>query len=291
MSGDKNDTQQGISRRYSSIGFTVLAAIFFVLLLGVASIVAGIIFADDMKEFRREGYCWANAAAQLFLSAMILLLLLKNGIFNKREYDSKLIGKGLFIGLVGVGYALFQFGINLVGNFAYVQVPDLTYFLSNIFIAFTTGLFEEMLVRGFAYNNFRRCFGSSLEGMKKSAIWSSLLFGAVHVVNLSGFDLASILTTLSQMIYASIIGMFFCIVYIQSKSMWTVIIIHALIDGSTFVLNSMLSVEAFQASGQEVSGAGQLLLFSFVLPLLTMLPFIIAIIVKWKKTFLKGQED
>lgn len=291
MSGDTKEKRQDNAKRYSSIGFTVFVTVFFVLLLGVVDVLAKKVFAEDIKAFRQEGYCWVNAAAQMLLTAMILFLIRKCGIFNKQEYDGKRIGRGLFIGLVGVGYALFQFGVNFLGNASYIRFPDITYFMSTVFIAFTTGLFEEFLVRGFAYNNFKRHFGDSPDGMKKSVIWSSVLFGSIHIINLRGFDFASIVTVLSQLIYAGIIGMFFCIVYIQSKSMWTVVITHALIDGSSFVLLSMLSVEAFQTSGEEVSGVGQILLFSFMIPLLAMLPFVIAIIVKWKKVFIEERED
>lgn len=286
----ENERQKAFTKKYSSIWFTVLLTIVFFLLLGVVSISTGIIFAEDIQQFQRESYCWANASAQLILSLMVMLMMQKIGIFDKREYAGRPIGKGLFVGFVGVVYALFQFMLNFIGNFAYARIPDLTYFMSNIFAAFTTGLFEETLVRGFTYNNFKRHFGNSPEGMKKSIIWSSVLFGAIHIVNLGGFDLASILTVLSQVIYASILGMFFALVYVQSKSMWTVVIIHAMIDASTFVLNSILSTEAFQTSGGEVPGVGQIILISFVLPLVVMLPFVIAVIMKWKKYFSKDRE-
>lgn len=279
----ENETQKTFTTRYGSIYFTILVTIVFFLLLGVVSIATGIIFADDLRQFRREGYCWANGLAQLILSIMVMLLMQKLGIFDRREYAGNPIGKGLFVGLVGMVYALFTFIVNFAGNFAYAQIPDLTYFLSNIFVAFTTGLFEETLVRGFAYNNFRRHWGNSLEDVKKSILWSSVLFGVMHIFNLGGFDLASVLTVLAQVIYASILGMYFALVYTKSKSMWTVVIIHAMIDGATFVLNSLLSPEAFQTTGGEVSGVGQTVILSFVLPLIVTLPFVIAVIIKWKK--------
>lgn len=268
-----------------SIWFTVLVTIVFFLLLGAVSISTGIIFADDMKQYRLEPYIWINATAQFILSVMIILVSWKIGIFNKQEYAGKPIGRGLFIGLVGVIFALFQFGANFIGNIAYIKVPDITYFLAGVFIAFTTGLYEETLVRGFVYNNFKRHFGNSLEDMKKAIIWSSVLFGVIHVVNLKGFDLTSILTVLAQIIYAAIIGMYLALVYTKSKSMWTVVIIHSMIDGSIFILYSMLSTEAFLPAGGEeaAAGPGEIVLKSFILPLVFMIPFVIAIVVKWRK--------
>lgn len=281
----EKEGQKALTKKCSSIWFTVLVTIIFFLLFGVVSVLTNIIFSEDIMQFQREGYCWANAAAQLFLSVMIMFIMQKIGIFDKQEYECRRIGRGLFIGLVGMIYALCQFVLNLIANSAYVRIPDLSYFMSNIFAAFTTGLFEETLVRGFTYNNFKRHFGSFAEGVKKSILCSSVLFGTIHIINLGGFDLASVLTVLSQVIYAGIIGMFFALVYVQSKSMWTVIIIHALIDGATFVFHSILTTEAFVAVGGETYGVGQIVLTSFVLPLAVMLPFVIAVIMKWKKYF------
>lgn len=276
--------KQTVNRNVSTaIWFTILITLIFFLSLGIVSIWAGILFADDLKQYRFERYYWVNAAAQFILSGMIVLVSWKIGIFDRQEYAGKPIGRGLFIGLVGVVYALFQLGVNLIGNIAYIQIPSFSYLLSGIFGAFTTGLYEEVLVRGFVYNNFKRHFGNSLENIKKSIIWSSILFGAMHVVNLKGYDLASILTTLAQMIYAAILGMYFALVYMKSKSMWAVVIIHAMIDGSTFVVPSMLSADAFVQTGGQLPSTGQIVLLSFVLPLAFMLPFVIAIIVKWRK--------
>lgn len=266
-----------------AVWFTVLMTIAFFLLFAAASVAVGVIFADDLSRHNMEGYCWANASAQLLLSLMVMLTMGKIGIFDKREYAGAPIGKGMYVGLVGVVYALCSFFLNVAGNFAYIRIPALTYFLSTIFGAFTTGLFEEVLVRGFAYNNFRRHWGNSLESVKKSIICSSVLFGAVHVINLKGFDLASVLTVLSQIIYASVIGIYFALVYTKSKSMWTVVIIHAMIDGAAFVMNSLLSVEVYQVTGGgEAPGVGQIVLLSFFLPLVVVVPFAIADMIKWK---------
>lgn len=282
---DKMNNRKNFKKMTDSIWFTVLVTMIFFFLLGAVSISTGIIFSEDMKQYRLEPYIWTNAAAQLILSAMIIFVSQKTGIFNKQEWAGGLIGKGLFIGLVGVIFALFQFGANFIGNLSYIQVPDFTYFLGGVFIAFTTGLYEEVLVRGFVYNNFKRHFGDSLEDMKKAIIWSSVFFGVIHVVNLKGFDLTSLLTTLAQIIYAAIIGMYLALVYTKSKSMWTVIMIHSMIDGAIFILYSMLSTEAFQQAGGEeaAAGLGEIVLKSFVLPLVFMIPFVIAIVVKWRK--------
>lgn len=262
---------------------TVFIAVIFFMLLGVVSLFARIVFADHIKEYQLEAYCWTNAAAQLVLSIAIILVMRKTNVFNKQDFAVTTIGKGLWAGLVGVFYALFMFTINFFGNFSHVHPPDLSYLLACVFIAFTTGLFEEVLIRGFTYKRFIKNIGYSVDGVKKSIIWSSVLFGVMHIVNLSGYDLSSILTTTSQIISAVILGLFFALVYLQSKSLWSVIILHSLIDGATFVLYSLLSKEAFLPKSSEILTKWQIVLESFIVPLVIIMPFLIAVIVKWQK--------
>ena len=150
-------------------------------------------------------------------------------------------------------------------------------------IAFTTGLFEEVLVRGFTFKGFLKHYGSSVTGIKKSIVWSSVLFGVMHIVNLSGYDLESVLTTVSQIISAVIIGMYFALVYVSSKNLLAVTIVHALIDGATFVLYSLLSTEAFQAASNETLSTLDIILQDVVVSLAIMVPFLVAVIVKWRK--------
>ena len=272
----KNKNKKGVI-------FTIAITILFFLLLGVVSLSTGFIFAERINNYDLEAYCWLNGIAQLALSVGIMFIMKKVGIFDKRDFNLTGIGRGMFTGLVGVIYGVFMFLVNLIGNLSYIQAPNISYLLAGIFIAFTTGLFEEVLVRGFAYNNFLKRNGSSVTGIKKSIVWSSALFGVIHIVNLSGYDLASILTTVSQIISATIIGMYFALVYTKSKNLWAVAIIHALIDGATFVLYSLLLTEAFQSVASEALSTLDIILQNFAVSLVSVVPFLIAVIVKWRK--------
>lgn len=272
-----------MSKKKRIIGSTILITIAFFLLLGVVSITTGILYAESIKKYELETYCWINAAAQAVLSIGVLFVMKKARIWDSRDFTANRIASGMYAGLVGIIFSLFMFSVNFFGNLSYTHTPDMTYLFACIFIAFTTGLFEEVLVRGYAYNNFKNYFGNSVVGVKKSIVWSSVLFGVMHIVNLSGYDLASILTTASQVISAIIIGMFFALVYVKVKSLWAVIIIHALMDGATFLLYSLLSPEAFQLTKEGVLSTGEIIIQTFVMPLIMVLPFLIAVIIKWRK--------
>lgn len=270
--------------RSDSKAFTISIVILFFILLGAVSLSTARLLSEQLARREFECYCWINASAQLLLSLALLAITRRIGILDGKEFSGKRIPGGFYAGLVGLVFALGMFLVNFLGNKQYAQKPDFSYLLACLFIAFTTGLFEEVLCRGFAFRNFKRRFGDTSSGVKRSILWSSVLFGVMHLVNLPGYDLASILQTIAQILNAIVIGVFLALVYVQSKSLWSIVIIHALIDGATFVLYSLLSPAAFQSNAASTAETGVgIFLQAFVVPLVMMLPFLIAIVIKWRK--------
>lgn len=266
-----------------SVLFTLIVTIIFFSLLGAVSISTRIILKDKIAAFDLELYIWINAFAQLLLTLALIALSRKLGIHHSEDYKLSSVPKGLYMGLVCLIRGLVFFVANLLGNIGYAHLPNPSYFLACVMMAFTTGFFEEVLCRGFGYNNLKRHYGNSWKGTKKSIILSSSIFGIAHLVNLSGYNLQAILDTTAQIITAILIGVYLSLIYIQSKSMWAVVINHAVADGAIFVLYSILSVEAFQSSSTEVITTGTIIIQSFLVPLATMIPIMIAIWVKWRR--------
>ena len=266
-----------------SVFFTLIVTLIFFFLLGAVSISTRIILKDRIAAFDLELYIWINAAAQLLLTLALIALSQKLGIHHSEDYHLSSIPKGLYMGLVCIIRGLVFFVVNLCGNIGYAHLPKPSYFLACVMMAFTTGFFEEVLCRGFGYNNLKRRYGDSWKGTKKSIIISSLIFGIAHLVNLSGYNLQAILDTTAQIITAIIIGVYFSLIYIQSKSMWAVVISHAVADGAIFLLYSILTTEAFQPEGADIITAGSIVVQSFIIPLVTMIPIMIAVWIKWRR--------
>lgn len=88
--------------------------------------------------------------------------------------------------------------------------------------AFLVGFVEESVARGLFLRTLRPL------GMWRSVLISSLLFEVMHFGNLlMGADLGK---TVTQMIYATMIGLSFAGTLSASKTIWPLIIIHGLID-------------------------------------------------------------
>lgn len=97
--------------------------------------------------------------------------------------------------------------------------------LMNFFI----GLSEELLVRGVILSVLLIKWGNTKKGIYICVIVSSIIFGSAHIVNFIT-NPSILLATLSQLVYATLIGIFFATCVLRSKTIWPMIIIHGAFD-------------------------------------------------------------
>lgn len=71
-------------------------------------------------------------------------------------------------------------------------------------------------------------WGSTKKGIYFSVLLSSLIFGAFHLIHLIGTT--NPLPVITNVVCAFFIGTAFAAVYIRTKSIWPVVIFHALFD-------------------------------------------------------------
>jgi membrane protease YdiL (CAAX protease family) len=106
-----------------------------------------------------------------------------------------------------------------VSDFQVTSPAQITFF---VLFAFAIGFAEEVIVRGI----FLRIFFP--KGRIHAVLMSSLIFGLMHLGNLLiGADLG---ITLTQVVYATLIGIAFAGVMSYGRSIWPLIVIHALVD-------------------------------------------------------------
>lgn len=128
------------------------------------------------------------------------------------------------------------------------------------------GLYEEVLVRGFLVGHMMYHWRDDKRKVFKSVLWSSVIFGVLHIGNI--FSGQGVATTLFQISYSTILGIVFAAVYIRTQNLWSVVIIHGLIDfaggieGIFQMPQAMLEVSA---------GGGSMNLLSIVVLLSVML--------------------
>jgi membrane protease YdiL (CAAX protease family) len=93
---------------------------------------------------------------------------------------------------------------------------------------FSIGMAEELLCRGIMAETLLEQYGTDKKGTLKAVLISSLIFGLVHLVNLtSGAAFNSIIM---QALQAFIFGCLLSTVYFRTGNLWVTIVIHAIWD-------------------------------------------------------------
>ncbi len=116
-------------------------------------------------------------------------------------------------------------------------------------ICFSIGLFEETMVRGLLIGNMMLHWKDKPHRALRSLIFSSVLFGLLHLGNL--FEGEYLPMVILQTALAIFLGFALGAVYIRTKNLWPLIIMHFLID-------FMVSLPGFAqpAAGEEFVRVG-----------------------------------
>ncbi len=184
----------------------------------------------------------ANAILYLFVCAVLLLL------YNFLKIDSlqeciKIINikisryalLAITICFAADIFLCVKYVLTLI-DYGYLDYSNLKFsgpfaLLSAILVYAAVGFSEELFCRGFLLGLWLKHYSEDKRPMMKAAVISSLLFGLVHLINLTnGFHAANLIYTLIQIIFAGMYGMFFSALMFQSNSLWLCAIIHGMID-------------------------------------------------------------
>ena len=129
----------------------------------------------------------------------------------------------------------------------------------------SVGFIEEILLRGVVLPFMLRKWGRSKKGIVFAVVFSSVIFGLLHLINLFA-GRRTLLSTGTQIIYGLFFGVFFAACFLRNRSIWPVIITHALFDlmGN---LNDILVGGNF-GTVHEINLQGALFSIIFTMPLL-----------------------
>ena len=128
----------------------------------------------------------------------------------------------------------------VLGNLVFgIQTHELRSVLTFFVLAALIGFVEETAFRGLILQAL------APRGLWKAAIISAVLFGLVHSMNaLSGSDPAYILL---QIGYAMAFGFGWACVTLRTRVIWPLVIIHALIDFTSFMAVDLTGEPVFDA--------------------------------------------
>lgn len=159
-----------------------------------------------------------------FLGGFLFLIMLKFLGYDKMFRFGKIKHAGLLITLAFL-VALNNFPmIATIDNRASLTEP--IYRVVLFFVeSLSVGFFEEIIFRGIILTYLLNLLFHKKNGLLLAIIVSSIIFGIVHFFNLLAG--ASLTDTLLQVGYSTLVGMMWAVIYLRTKNLWIVMILHA----------------------------------------------------------------
>ena len=154
---------------------------------------------------------------------LIVMLLFKNSYVFTEKKDNFWNGVMLAIPMLVISIYNFCYSIMGLGSF------NLANFLNMIVFCIFVGIAEEFLCRGWLQNEFIERFSHNKKEIIVSIILSSLVFGCMHIVNVS---FQTTFETIIQIINATTLGFLLGSIYYKTKNIWSVIFLHSFYDFS-----------------------------------------------------------
>ena len=162
----------------------------------------------------------------LLLSAILLLFLKKNGLFEAYGICASKAGARsmlYYLPILVMLTANLWYGVTM----NYGLAETLLYVLS----MFCVGFLEEVIFRGLLFNAMRE------DNYKVAVIVSSVTFGIGHIINLINGSGAELIPNLLQVIYATAAGFMFVMIYCKTESLRGCILIHGLFNALSVFSN------------------------------------------------------
>ena len=256
---------------------TVIAVFLLSVLFISAVAVLGISILDLTPPIRLAIF----TAGQLVLSGVVIWLMRKLGVFDADDFRFKGIGKGLLLGWFGFVYIAITFFVNFMPAQENGFIVSNTFYLLLVILhpLIGTGLFEEVLYRGLVLKILLKKTGGTKKGIMFACVVSSMLFGLLHIPNL--ITGAPVLQTVSQIISAATIGLFFAAIYLRTKRLWIPILFHGFLNLSAQIFNAIVASDTV-AQGVETQTGTDIVGF-ILMTLFEALPPLIAGLVLLRK--------
>lgn len=185
---------------------------------------------------------WLMAAVRFVLAVIIITIIIIAASPAALKFDSKDIRyslrKGLYVIILATLFSAASFLLDLMG--AKEFVPNwASSLIGAIVLAIFVGIFEEGLFRVISIGAFLKLFGNDKKGVFWAILISSIIFGFVHNTGFlwsgAAIGLSEVIQMVLKTIQTGMLGFLLGAIYLKTKSIWGVALIHALNDLVLFV--------------------------------------------------------
>jgi len=210
----------------------------------------------------------AKIAAKILLSLLTLFFIVKwNLVKIKRLFKNNKIVFPLILTSI---FMSVKFVINSATE-QNILIIDTNHFLF-FFSCLSVGLFEELFFRVFVFYFLSTFCFSGKNNLIKSILATSLIFGLIHFTNFFNPDYDK-LSVINQMFLAFSLGILLQSLFIKSKNLYLIIIVHALINYLGSYKSRLFDiVRELSDSENSYTDLTQTLIFIFVITVIFILP-------------------
>lgn len=127
-------------------------------------------------------------------------------------------------------------------------VAGITAIIAAIIHGIGPGVSEEIFCRGFVVSNLMRLWKDKPNRILRCMLASGIAFGLLHAFN--AIATGDIFAAFVQVIYTAAIGMLNGAIYLRSRNIWGVILLHSLTDISAFIA---VFDEGINATGMDIA--------------------------------------
>lgn len=250
----KNALQRFREKHALGCALIVFAVVLAIMLLSqlLSGLAIGIYYAATGKDELNitENYV-AMAISELIPLTVGIVLANVLGIANIFKEKKKSFGAGLVPGLyiliVGAINAVIQCGsIISTGNYRWGNPVNV---LVSLILCALVGFAEEIVFRGVIGEIIYRKYANSGLGIWFAAIMTSVLFGGIHLVNISAG--ASVIGVIVQVVAVVAEGLLFTAVYFRTRNIYVAAFLHGFLDFCAF-----LPITIFDTGDNLVSTIG-----------------------------------
>lgn len=250
------------------------------------TLIAALIIGEAGTQFIPTGDSpWLMAIVRFVLALIMLGIIALAASPAALSVDSKRIGyslkKALYVLILAFVLALFTLIPGLVEGRE--LAPNwISSIIGAIVLAFFVGIFEEGLFRVITIGAFLRLLGNTKKGVFWTIVISSVLFGFVHNTGFlySGEPITA--TAVIQMVLKTIqtgmMGFLFGAIYLKTKSLWGVAIIHSLTDFFLFAPEFLFGTAGLR-NYVQAGDAGMMAAGGYIITIILYIP---ALITAWK---------
>lgn len=206
-----------------------------------------------IKNYQVESIELASIVVNIIISVTVIgILLLVKGKFGKVSFKSYFVGIGIYA-LPMMLFSVFYFTEAIVwifGKNRWLYPQNLNeIFLFNMIYYISVVVVEELVFRTVVVNCLFRKENCSKVGIIIGCIYSGIVFGGVHIMNIFTEPETDMKLKIYTIVYGCLIGFVYTVIYLKTKNILVPMTLHFVWD-ITSEWNAIMIHQKFRNGGE-----------------------------------------